>query len=243
MVDQGASNAELVRCIENIVRAGTIAQVDHAVARCRVQSGGLTSNWLPWLSLRAGDVRHWSPPSAGEQCIVLSPGGNMASAFVLVGIFSDAIAANGNTGNVERTTYPDGAVIEYDHAAHTLTATLPAGGTVDITVPDAVTIHCNTADVTASESATVHSQKITLDAPETIATGELKVMGLLTYAAGMVGGGSGPAGAVAVINGPVEVRNGDITLPGNDVIASGISLAAHVHTDVTPGSGTTGAPA
>src|SRR4030095_7937038 len=98
MVEQGASNAELVRCIENIVRAGTVAQVDHGTARCRVQSGGLTTNWLPWISLRAGDIRRWSPPSAGEQCIVLSPGGNMASAFVLVGVFSDAVPANGATG-------------------------------------------------------------------------------------------------------------------------------------------------
>ena len=104
MVEQGASNAELVRCIENIVRAGTVLQVDPSAARCRVQSGGLTTNWLPWISLRAGDVRRWSPPSVGEQCIVLSPGGNMASAFVLVGVFSDSMAANGNTGDVERTT-------------------------------------------------------------------------------------------------------------------------------------------
>lgn len=243
MVDQGASTTELIRCIENIVRAGAVLQVDHGTARCRVQSGGLTTNWLPWISLRAGDIRRWSPPSPGEQCIVLSPGGNMASAFVLVGVFSDAIAANGATGDVERTTYPDGAVVEYDHARHALTASLPAGGTADITVPDSVTVRCKTADVTASDSATVHSQQITLDAPKTIATGELLVKGLLTYAAGLVGGGTGPGGAVAVIHGPVEVRNGNLTLPGNDVIAQGISLANHQHDGVAKGGALTGKPA
>ena len=242
MVDHGASTTELIRCIENIVRAGTVLQVDHAAARCRVQSGGLATNWLPWISLRAGDIRHWSPPSAGEQCIVFSPGGNMAAAFVLAGVFSDAVPANGDNGDVARTTYPDGAVVEYDHATHALLAALPAGGTADITVPDSVTVRCNTADVTASESATVHSQQITLDAPKTIATGELLVQGLLTYASGMVGGGAGPGGAVAVINGPVEVRNGDITLPANDVIAQGISLTAHKHDRVAPGDALTGRP-
>jgi phage baseplate assembly protein V len=242
MVDQGASTTELIRCIESIVRAGTVLQVDHGSARCRVQSGGLATNWLPWISLRAGDIRHWSPPSAGEQCIVFSPGGNMAAAFVLAGVFSDAIAVNGNTGDVERTTYPDGAVVEYDHASHALQASLPAGGTADITVPDAVKVRCKTADVTASDSATVHSQQITLDAPKTIATGELLVQGLLTYASGMVGGGAGPGGAVAVINGPVEVRNGDITLPGNDVIARGVSLANHQHDGVAKGGDLTGRP-
>ncbi|WP_431131085.1 hypothetical protein [Variovorax paradoxus] len=88
----------------------------------------------------------------------------MALAFVLSGVFSDGISDNGDNGDVERITYPDGAVIEYGHAAHALTATLPSGGTADITVPDSVTVHCKTADVTASESAKVHSQEISLDA-------------------------------------------------------------------------------
>jgi len=242
MVDQGASNAEIIRCIENIIRAGSVAQVDHPSARCRVTSGGLTSNWLPWLSFRAGDIRHWSPPSVGEQCLLLSPGGDIASAFVLVGIFSEALPANGSTADVERTTYPDGAVIEYDHAAHALTATLPAGGTVDITAPASIAVHCQTAEVTASDSATVHSQQITLDAPETIVTGELKVGGLLTYAAGMVGSGGASGGAVAVIDGPMEIRNGNITLPSNDVIANGISLTGHAHDKVTKGGDTSGGP-
>ncbi|BEP48543.1 hypothetical protein [Variovorax sp. V116] len=82
----------------------------------------------------------------------------MTSAFVLVGIFRDTVPANGSSGDVERTTYPDGAIIEYDHAAHALKATLPGGGPADITVPDSVRVHCKTADATASENAKVHSQ-------------------------------------------------------------------------------------
>ena len=38
------------------------------------------------------------------------------------------------------TKYPDGAVIEYDHAAHALVATLPGGGTAKLVAPDSVTI-------------------------------------------------------------------------------------------------------
>ncbi|SDI78195.1 phage baseplate assembly protein V [Variovorax sp. OV700] len=243
MVSQGSSNAELVRCIENIVRAGTIAQVDHGAARCRVKSGGLDTDWLPWISMRAGDVRRWSPPSSGEQCVVFSPGGNMASAFVLVGIFSDTIPANGDSGDVERTTYPDGAVIEYDHAAHALTATLPGGGTADITVPESVTVHCKTADVTASESATVHSQQITLDAPMTIATGQLLVQGLLTYTAGMAGSGAGPGGKTAQIDGDMEFVNGHgLATDGGDIVAGNISLLSHRTSGVVKGGDTSDGP-
>lgn len=249
MVDKGASNADLVRCIENIVRAGSIMAVDHASSRCRVASGALTSDWLPWLSMRAGDVRRWSPPFVGEQCVMLSPGGNMAAALVLIGFFSDSNPANGDSADVERTTYPDGAVIEYDHAAHALKATLPEGGTADITVPDSITVRCKSAqvtcetvDVNASESATVHSQLITLDAPDTIATGNLTAMGLLTYAMGFVGTGVGATGKGAIIKGPVEVQEGDLTVPNNDVVAKGVSLVGHPHSDVQSGNDLSGGP-
>lgn len=150
------------RRIENLVRAGTVMAVDYSTARCRVASGLLKTDWKPWVARRAGDVKHWSPPSVGEQCILVSPGGDMASAFVLLGVFSDSIAQNGNTASVERTTYPDGAVIEYDHAIHALQVTLPAGGTADITAP---------------ASVTVHSQHITLDTPQTTITGDVQVSG------------------------------------------------------------------
>nr|WP_256098928.1 phage baseplate assembly protein V [Variovorax sp. SG517] len=230
MSGKAPSPFELQRLIENLVRAGTIAEVDHASYRCRVKSGGLMTNWLSWFARRAGDVRHWSPPFVGEQCLVLSPGGDMASGFVLVGLFSDSVPANGNSPDVERTTYPDGAVFEYDHSASALKVTLPGGGTADITVPDSITVQCKTADVTASESAKVHSQEITLDAPKTITTGELVVQGLLTWLAGMEGYGVGPSGKGAQIDCDVDFINGHgIATDGGDIKAGDISLQDHGH--------------
>ncbi|WMR36092.1 phage baseplate assembly protein V, partial [Metapseudomonas otitidis] len=41
--------ATLARLLENLIRLGTIAEVDHAAARVRVQSGQLLTGWLPWL--------------------------------------------------------------------------------------------------------------------------------------------------------------------------------------------------
>jgi phage baseplate assembly protein V len=59
--------AELARLIENLVRLGTIAEVDVAKVRVRVKSGSITTNWLPWLALRAGTLRNGTrPPSASK---------------------------------------------------------------------------------------------------------------------------------------------------------------------------------
>lgn len=205
---------ELLRLLENLLRAGTIAAVNHGATRVRVQAGELLTDWLPWFERRAGDVRTWCPPSVGEQCLLLSPGGDLAAGLVLVGINSQSRPSPASTANLHRVEYPDGAVIDYDHTAHALTATLPAGGTAHLIAPGSVVI----------------------DSPHTTITGECLVQGLLTYQSGMVGlGGGGGGGAAATITGTVQVSGGDVT-------ADGISLKTHVHNGVANGPGTTGGP-
>jgi len=119
---------DLLRRLENLIRLGTIAAVDHQAARCTVSSGGLSIPNLPWLALRAGASSDWDPPTVGEQCILLSPSGEPAQGIALVGLYSQQRPAPSNSANLRRRKYPDGAVIDYDHATHQLTATLPAGG-------------------------------------------------------------------------------------------------------------------
>lgn len=199
---------DLIRRIENLVRAGTVAEVDLVGTRCRVQSGGLTTNWLSWYSTRSGAVRRWSPPTVGEQCIVLSPGGDTAGGLVIYGFSSDANPASGDQASVDSTTYSDGAVISYDQASHTLTATLPAGGSAEIVAPQQIKLT---------------SQHIVLDAALTEVTGAMSVLGLLTFMAGMTGRAnpSGPSGAPAMqITGAIKA---------DDVLAGLISLLGHHH--------------
>lgn len=130
--------ATLARLLENLIRLGTIAQVDVATARVRVQTGQLLTTWLPWLALAAGADREWRPPTIGEQVVLLSPSGVLAQGVVMRGLFSNLIPANGDRENLHRHTYPDGAVIEYDSAAHALVATLPAGGTAQLVAPGGI---------------------------------------------------------------------------------------------------------
>ncbi|MCW8199298.1 phage baseplate assembly protein V [Verminephrobacter aporrectodeae subsp. tuberculatae] len=90
---QHESPYELNRRIENILRAGTVAEVRHGKpARCRVKTGGLLSNWVPFVAGRSGGTaRMWWPPKVGEQCLLLSPGGDMLRAVAIPGIYSDAM--------------------------------------------------------------------------------------------------------------------------------------------------------
>ncbi len=134
------NTTDLLRRLENLIRLGTIAAVDHQAARCTVKSGGLSIPNLPWLAQRAGSSLDWDPPTVGEQCILLSPSGEPAQGIALIGLYSRQRPAPSKSANLRRRTYPDGAVIDYDHATHTLTATLPAGGQAKLTAPGGVTI-------------------------------------------------------------------------------------------------------
>lgn len=82
----------------------------------------------------------------------------------------------------------------------------------------------------------VRSPEVTIDAIETLITGNLTLAGFFT----MGTGGSG-TGARAKMRGPIELVGGDFTTAEN-VVAGGIGLKTHHHSGVTPGGGSTGGP-
>ncbi|REC94881.1 phage baseplate assembly protein V [Kushneria indalinina] len=129
---------ELARLMQNMIRLGTIAEIDHAAARVRVTTGELLTDWLPWCETRAGQTRTWNPPTEGEQVLLLAPGGELAGAVVLGAINSNTHPAAIDDPNLTRWDMPDGAVIEYDHAGQHLRADLP--GSAAITAPAGVTV-------------------------------------------------------------------------------------------------------
>lgn len=199
---------ELLRRLENVLRVGTIEQVDHGDARVRVRSGELLTTWLPWFEQRAGDVRTWCPPSIGEQCLLLSPSGDLAAGLVLVGLNSTAHPAPAAVSTVHRTVYPDGAVIDYDHAAHALNINLPAGSTTHITAPGSVTV----------------------TTPQTTITGECDIQGPLRVATQITTPtiNADTANATAVNAANVVATSG--------VSSAGIPFNTHVHGNVRAGS-------
>ncbi|MBH3411443.1 phage baseplate assembly protein V [Pseudomonas putida] len=126
------SLAEINRLLENLIRFGTVAEVQHVPPRVKVQTGGMLTTWLPWLAWRAGESREWDPPTVNEQVLLLSPSGQLANGVAVTGLFSDLITANGDRAGLHRRSYADGAVVEYDSVAHHLVATLPDGATTEL---------------------------------------------------------------------------------------------------------------
>jgi len=207
--------AELERTRANLLQVGVVEQADYASARVRVLMGGLTSAWLPWTALRAGGDRTWSAPEIGEQVLVACPDGDPASGIVLGAIYQAAHAAPAASAEVHRTTYSDGAMVEYDRAAHKLKAILPGGGTADITAPGGVNI-----------------------------TGNTNIVGTLTVSAlTALNGGltlHGGTGATAQITGNIDIT-GWLHSTG-DQVAGAISQTGHVHGGIAVGSYTTAVP-
>lgn len=126
--------SELLRRIENIVQRGVIVAVDTGAARVRVALGANETDWLPWLTLRAGTDRTWWAPDEGEQVIVFSESGDFNNGFVLPASYSDAHPAPENDPHVAEILFGDGAILTYDKGSHTLDITLPDAGEISLNV-------------------------------------------------------------------------------------------------------------
>ncbi|WP_110687022.1 phage baseplate assembly protein V [Salinicola aestuarinus] len=207
-------NAELARLLQNLIRIGTVAEIDHAAARIRVRTGDLLTDWIPWLVDRAGQTRTWNPPTTGEQVVLVSPGGEMRAAIALPAVYANASPAPANDPNLTHWLMPDGAVIEYDHESHHLAATLPGSATLDaqgdVTVTTAAAL-----TATATGGATINAN--------VVINGNVTLNGNLSQ----------PSGKSATIAGDVKFT-GAVTSNGKNISAS------HTHDDVQRGNQTSG---
>lgn len=127
--------SELERLITGVVKVGTVESVDYKAGECRVRVGDWVSTNLPWSTVSAGRVRTWSPPSVGEQAMILSPSGLPEGGFVLPGFYTDQHKnANDNRSEITAIDYPDGARQSYDHDRHEWILEVPDGGKIVIKI-------------------------------------------------------------------------------------------------------------
>lgn len=185
---------ELARAIRNLIRSGVVTEVDTVQGLCRVQSGGIQTTWLNWLTTRAGRSRTWWAPSVGEQVLLLAIGGELDTAFVLPGIFSDDNPAPSASTDAWHVTFPDGAVIEYEPETSALTVS--GIKTADVTASGSITATVPLVLVRASTS-------ITLDTPEVICTNKLTTATLEVQKGGKMKGNIEHTGGSLSSNGKV----------------------------------------
>jgi len=115
-------HTEGARRAANFIRYGVVAEADYekALIRVELQDGELLSDWIPWVTLRASNDRFWWAPEVGEVMLLLAPSGELANAVALPAAFSNE-NQNGDRPTVQRQTFDDGTVIEYDREAHRYT--------------------------------------------------------------------------------------------------------------------------
>jgi phage baseplate assembly protein V len=160
--------AELHRRLGNLLKIGRIEEVNYSgvIPLCRVRVGDLLTGWLPMLGSRAGPDNCWWPLEVDEQVVVLSPSGDPAQGVVLGAINQRRFAAQGDRHDVHRVVYADGAVIEYDRAAHHLKAVLPGGATTELVSDGGVAIVGDvtvTGHIKATGEITDHTRSMQAD--------------------------------------------------------------------------------
>ncbi|MGK3191676.1 phage baseplate assembly protein V [Enterobacter soli] len=197
---------EIARAIRNLIRTGIVTDVDTVGGLCRVQTGGMQTTWLNWLTCRAGRSRVWWAPSVGEQVLILAIGGELDTAFVLPGIFSDDHPAPSASPDAFHVAFPDGAVIEYEPDSGALTVS--GIKTADVTASDSITA---TVPVVLVKAAT----RITFDSPEVVCTNKLITGSLEVQKGGRM--------------------TGDIEHTGGKLTSNGVQVDDHAHGNVQSG--------
>ncbi len=131
MVAYMADPADIQRLLGDLAREGTVVSVDLRAGTARVQFEELVTGDIPWLAPRAGDTRIWSPPSAGEQVLVIAPEAD-TDRGIIIGSLSSSANPHAGTDASTAGAFKDGATIGYDPIRHTLTISLPTGATIAI---------------------------------------------------------------------------------------------------------------
>ena len=248
---------ELERRLSNTIRPGTVLEADYEKARIRVTMGDNTSAWLPWLTSRAGEDRTWHAPEVGEQVIVMAPGGELSAGYVMPGgIYKNDYPANGDKPEISRTTYKDGAILEYDREAHAHLLQLPEGKATVKVGNDAqteITPSKITAKVGSDAKTEITASKI-LAQIGTDAKSEITAS-KITHTLGSSSKIEISSGSVKITVGgtTLEIASGGITITGN-VTQTGnydqtglmksnlITLSTHTHGGVMSGTSITAVP-
>ncbi|QBH97346.1 phage baseplate assembly protein V [Limnobaculum zhutongyuii] len=204
---------ELLRLLCNLIRFGTVVEVDYKNYKARVETGGNVTDWIRWGIDRAGDAQTWWAPSKGEQVLLLCPEGALEKAVICFSLYTDDIQPPDFGKQTRVTKYPDGAVTHYSPESGALTVS----GVKTITVNSATSVTVNTTTATINATGSV-----TLDTPEVICTNHLTT-GTLTVKKG----GS---------------MQGNITHTGGNFSSNGIVVHTHTHGGVDRGSSSTDGP-
>lgn len=182
---------DLDTLIRQLIRVGVVSDIDEKGVTARVtfdDQDDVTSASLQVIVKNTDENADYWMPDVGEQVLCLFLPVGPQQGFILGSFYDETHTPPANTANKRVIKFRNGTRVENDRESNLL-------------LVDAV------GDVTVKATGTV-----TIDAPETIITGNTTVKGLLTFLGGMKGSSAG--GVAAKISGNIEVTDGDIDVDG-----------------------------
>lgn len=155
MLEQSFSLTELDHRLSNLIQFGKVCEADYQKAKLKVQIGEIVTDWLPWLTSRAGNNTSWWAPEVEEQVLVLAPSGEINQAVILPAMYQQQFPAPSENNYVHQVTYEDGTTLSYDKKHHTLSVTMTTSGEIKLTVgsssftinKDIIQIHSKNIDI------------------------------------------------------------------------------------------------
>ena len=120
MLEHNFAISELNRKLANIIRIGLVKEIDYKKARARIKVGEFLTDYLPWITYRAGEDRSWLPLSLDEQVIVLSPFGELSLGVVLPAIYQQKYFPSECRKDAHIFEFQDGTKLSYNKENHHL---------------------------------------------------------------------------------------------------------------------------
>ncbi|MFC4623073.1 phage baseplate assembly protein V [Comamonas nitrativorans] len=220
------SPLELHRLLANMIRTGRVEHVRVGAsgnpAACRVRTGDLLTTWVPWFAQAAGgsaQTRHWRTPALGEPCLLLAPGGDLAQAVALPGIYSSDMPQGATDEDVER----------HDFSATDFWQHRRSAGTLVFDISQAITLNVGSSQLHITPgSTTLTTPQFTVESPQSSFTGNVRIGGGLSVI------GAGSSGGTSRIQGNFQIEGASLTHNGINISGT------HTHPDAH--GGTTGGP-
>lgn len=147
----GYALSDLAKRLSNIIRIGTIFEINVQTAKARVKIGELETDFLPWANANSGSNNSWNPPEIDEQVIILSPSGDLSQAVILPSLYKNN--ASDSDQNIKSITYQDGSKISFNVSSGTLDLDLK--GNVTIKVVGNANIEGDNINITGSSNITL----------------------------------------------------------------------------------------
>lgn len=131
-----------------LVRIGKVVARDASRGAVSVQfpdADGLVSQSLPVMYAKTHKDKFFFLPDIGEQVVCLFLGNGLEMGVVIGALYSGPDPVPVASGDKHHVRFSDGAIFEYDRAAHALSISIP--GTVNVTAAGTVTINGQRIDL------------------------------------------------------------------------------------------------